>query len=97
MRAGLDIVVDDKYFTPYRPGTKPGDFIDSAEVENIKQLMLTSIDKLEKDYNNNIISNYTSWGTRYGVELATIEDAIAFLPFHDGLHSGVITALKKLV
>jgi hypothetical protein len=96
-RAGVPIVTDDKYYTPYRPDTKPGGFIDADEVAIIKDLFLSTIDQLEIDLNKGIFSNYSTWNTRYGVVMDSIETAIAFLPFHEGLHSGCITALKKLV
>jgi len=35
--------------------------------------------------------------TRYGVTLSNIEEAIRFVPFHDGLHTGCIMALKRTV
>src|SRR3954469_18424275 len=53
-RAGLDITVDDKYYTPFRPETKPERFIEADEIALIKDLMLTSLDRLETDYLDNI-------------------------------------------
>ncbi|MBK0380509.1 DinB family protein [Mucilaginibacter segetis] len=97
LRAGTEIAVDDKYFSPYRPGTKPEGFVDSTEIENIKTLLLSSADKMETDYNNGIFANYTPWIARYGVNINNAEDAINFLPFHDGLHTGYIMAIKKFV
>ncbi|MDF2433683.1 MAG: hypothetical protein JWP44_3314 [Mucilaginibacter sp.] len=96
-RAGLDIRVDEDFFQRYKPDTKPTDFIDSAEVEKISELLLTTIDQLETDYNNELFSNYTSWTTRYGVEINNIDKAINFLPFHEGLHFGYVMALKRAV
>lgn len=97
LRAGLQPRVDEKYITTYKSGTKPEQFVDEAELSEIKDVLLTSLDQLETDYENNIFSHYNAWTTRYGVELTTIEDAIGFLGFHEGLHNGYITALKRLV
>jgi hypothetical protein len=94
-RADKDIVTDDKYFTPYRPGTKPDGFIDEAEIVTIKHLLFSTIDQLETDYNKDVFANYGAWISRYGVEINTIEDAINFLPFHDGMHIGYIMAMKR--
>src|SRR6267154_696892 len=52
IRAGVLPVVEKKYITEYKPGTKPGQDVD---------------------------------------------EAIVFLPYHEGLHSGIIITLKKLV
>jgi hypothetical protein len=97
LRSGAQIVVEDKYYADYKPGTKPTQYIDAVEVEKTKNLMLSSIDKLAVDYGTEVFKNYGSFTTRYGAELTGIDDAIAFLPYHDGLHTGTIVALSKLV
>lgn len=97
IRAGVPTIVDEKYISPYKPGTKPDHYVDVQEVGIIKELLLSSLNQLETDYQKNFFENYTPWTTRYGVELANIDDTLEFLMYHEGLHSGYITALKKLV
>jgi hypothetical protein len=58
-RAGLPVTIDDKYFTPFLPTTKPGNFITSEENDRIKELFISSIDTLNTDLENNIFGNYT--------------------------------------
>lgn len=96
-RAGLPVFVADKYYTPYRPDTKPAAFVEAEDVATIKELFLSTIDQLETDVNNNLFVNYPTWKTRYGVEIDSVETALAFLPFHEGLHAGYIMALKRVV
>jgi hypothetical protein len=96
-RAGLPFVVEDKYYTPFRPDTKPERFIDAEEIAHIKELFLSSIDRLEADMQANIFTNYPAWLSRYGTTIASFEEAFAFLPFHEGLHCGYIMALKRAV
>lgn len=96
-RAGLDIVIDDKYFTPYLPGTKPEKFIDADEIEHIKGLLLSSINQLEADLQTNKFANYVGWTTRYDVTLNNIEEAVNFVPFHEGIHTGYVWALKRVI
>ena len=97
MRAGLPVITEEKYFTLYKPGTKPEQFIDADEIEKIKQLLFTTLDKLAEDYNNGAFADYKIWTTRYGVEINNIDDIISFLSFHDGLHTGYIMALKRCI
>jgi hypothetical protein len=47
-RARIEMFVEEKYFTAYRPGTKPNAFVDPAEIECMKKLFLTAIDNLKK-------------------------------------------------
>lgn len=96
-RAGLDTWVADSFFQKYKPDTKPEGYVDAAGFDEIKTLLQTSLDQLEHDYKNGIFTNYPTWTTRYGVEISSIDDAIAFLPFHEGLHIGYIMAMRKLV
>jgi hypothetical protein len=96
-RANIPFIVDDKFYTPYRPDTKPARFIESAEVDEIKELLITTIDQLDTNYQNKIFTNYPLWTSRYGVPITSIEDAINFLPFHDGMHIGYVMALKRAI
>ncbi|MEO6718949.1 MAG: DinB family protein [Ferruginibacter sp.] len=96
-RAGLNLVIDEKYFLDYKPETKPDHFIDAEQADKIKGLFLPAIDQLEEDYNNNVFANYPPWTNRYGVEHKNIDDTINFLLFHEGLHLGYIMALKRIV
>ena len=43
-----------------------------------------------------IFLKFKPWDKRYGMKLNSIDDAINFIPFHEG-HIGYIMALKKLV
>ena len=97
VRSGLKVAIDEKYFLAYKPGTKPDEFIDRVQVDAIKNLFLPAIDQLERDYYDNVFSNYPPWTNRYGVEHKNIEDTIDFLLFHEGLHLGYIMALKRMV
>lgn len=96
IRAGLKPIIQEKYLSPYLPGTKPEHFVDSAEVEVLKTLLLSSLEEFKSDYKKDFFTNYTTFTTRYGVEITSIDDAINFLPFHEGLHFGYIMALKRV-
>jgi hypothetical protein len=95
LRAGLKTVIDEELYLAYKPETKPEKFVDEAQLEAIKQLAFTTLDQLEKDYNEGIFANYVPWTTRYGVGINNIDEAIQFLPFHDGLHVGYIMAQRR--
>ncbi len=96
-RSGLQPIVQDKYIAPYSPGTKPEGFINEAELTTIKSLLISSLDEFESDYKKGFFTTYNGFITRYGVELTNIDDAINFILYHEGLHTGVVMALKKLV
>jgi hypothetical protein len=84
-------------FNKYMPGTKPDIFYDSNEEDEIKELLFSSLDSLQNDYDRQIFGAFIPWTNRYGVNLENIDDAIAYVFFHEGLHLGVIASIKKLV
>ena len=94
-RASLQMIVDNRYFITYKPDTKPEKFVSEAEVEQIKEMLVSTIEQFELDYQNNVFSAYVPWTTRYGAELNTIDEAIGFLFFHEGIHTGYVMALKR--
>ncbi|WP_261381086.1 DinB family protein [Mucilaginibacter pallidiroseus] len=96
-RAGLDTWVEDSFFQAYKPDSRPNSSVDEKGLALIKIYLTTSLDQLKTDYDNQIFANYPTWTTRYGVTIDSIDKAIAFLPFHEGLHIGYIMAMRKLV
>ncbi len=96
-RAGLPTIISDDFWERFRSGSKPDGIIHDDEIEHIKELLLTTLEKFQVDYDKKIFDNYTAWTTRYGIELTSIDDCMHFLPFHEGLHSGTITAIKRVI
>jgi hypothetical protein len=97
VRSGLEITIEEKYFSPYLSGTKPDQFLEKEEIDSIFSVLLNSMDRLATDYSNGIFKHFDPWDKRYGMKLNSIEDAINFVPFHEGMHIGYMMALKKLV
>lgn len=97
VRAGVAPVLDQPFIDTFKSGTKPERTISAAEVEQIKGLMFSTLDQLQEDYNNKAFEGYTGWSPRYGNTISNIEEAINFLPFHEGMHIGYIMAFKRLV
>lgn len=96
-RANLAPHISDDFWERFRSGTKPRGDLDAGEIADIKTMFVDTTDLLDTDYQGDIFGNYTPWTTRYGVEISNIDDALKFLLFHEGLHSGAITTMKRLV
>ena len=97
VRAGLKYHIEDQFFLSYKPGSRPDTFIDENAIEIIKELLVSTLDVFNKDVELNAFVNYTSWTTRFGAPINNIEDALAFLMLHEGLHTGYIMALKHII
>jgi hypothetical protein len=96
-RAGLPTLISNDFWHRFKSGSTPRGIINEDEIASIKQLLMITLDQLETDYKKQIFGHYTTWVTRHGVELVSIDDGIKFLLFHEGLHSGVIMAIKRSV
>ena len=96
-RGGFKLPLEQEFFNAYKPESKPAGFVTQDQVAEIKELLLSTVDQLEKDYKNKAFEGYKPWVNRYGVEHRSIEDTISFLPFHDGFHIGYIMSLKRVV
>lgn len=97
LRGKLELNIEQDFFNSFKNGSRPEREIDAEEIEKIRSLLFSSLDRVESDLEKNVFRNYPAWTTSMGIEIHSIEDAINFLPFHDGLHLGCITSLKKLV
>jgi hypothetical protein len=97
VRAGLQPKVAASFMAAYKPGTKPEGTVDEARIAQIKSLLFATLDVLAQDYNASLWQQYPAWQTRYGVTIDSIESAVSFLLFHEGLHSGIIMAQKRVI
>jgi len=66
-----------------------------VEVNDIKDLLFSTIEKTEEDYKNDVFQNYKTYTVTTKNTLTNVEEAIEFNNFHEGIHLGYILALKK--
>ena len=96
--SNLPLSISEDMVKKYAKGTAPKKEISIEEFNTIKTLLVNLVDKTESDYATGIFNNYLGYQpSTANVYLGTIEDAIQFNNFHEGMHLGIIFALKKLV
>ncbi len=95
--SGLPMMIDDEMVDLYRKGTKTERPATAEEVSEIKKLLFTTLDKTEKDLSNDIFKNYNDYETSTGFVLKSVEDAMNFNNYHEGIHLGYILALRKAI
>ncbi|MGY5352424.1 DinB family protein [Wenyingzhuangia sp. IMCC45533] len=96
--SGLKALVSDELINSYKKGTDAHNLIiDEKEWEYIKNQFIELPQKLAKDYSNGCFEGYSGYTTSVKVELDSIEKAIDFNNFHEGVHLGVVLSQKKLV
>ncbi|MBT8186546.1 MAG: DinB family protein [Croceitalea sp.] len=95
--SGLPLVIDDALVKKYEKGTYPKGVPNDVEFENIKKLLFSTIEQTKHDLENGLFVNFTPYMTTPKIPLNSVEDAIAFNMFHEGIHLGTIMALAKTI
>lgn len=96
--SSLPTMVDGDFIAKYRKGTRPEADATEKDVEELKSLVFLTVEATEKDFNNGRFTEFK----RYELSsiksvLNSVEDAIHFNNFHEGLHLGYIMALNKAI
>jgi hypothetical protein len=95
--SGLPMMISDELVEKYRKGTKPEYNVTQAEVDEIKSLLLKTIDQTKEDFDNKIFLNYDEYPTSTGFVLNSAKDAMVFNNFHEGLHIGIMMGIRKFL
>lgn len=97
--SGLEVGLKEDFVAVYRKGAAPlkDKPVGQAELDEIMSLLDTTLDQMEKDFENGVFKEYQSYETSYGAQLNSVQDAVIFNNIHEGVHLGYIMALKKIV
>lgn len=94
---GLPTLTTKEEVAMFKTGTSPADWPNKPEISRLLVLLDETGPKLQADYAAALFTNFHPYTTSTGIELQTIEDALAFNNFHEGLHLGTILALRNFV
>lgn len=95
--SGLPLQVSDELIAKYSKGTKPEADVSQEEVNEIRNLLTQTLFQTEKDYTNNVFKNYNQYTTSMGFDLKNVQDALDFVSYHEGIHTGIIMGIKKFI
>lgn len=95
--SGLDCSISKEMIANFQKGTTPTSIISETEFKTIKEQFLELPNKLKEDYSKGVFKNYNEYTTSVEITLNSIEDAIIFNLYHEGIHLGIILQLLKFV
>lgn len=95
--SGLPMKVSDQFIAKYSKGTKPEADVSQAEVDEIRDLLSSTLDQTVKDFNAKAFVAYNAYTTSMGFDLKNVADAFNFVSYHEGIHTGVIMSIRKFV
>ena len=95
--SGLNCLCPDELIETHRKGTFPTTTFTQEEFDEVLELFAGLPDTLKEDFEAGLFEDYQEYPTSTGVVLNSMEIAIPFNNFHEGIHYGIIRAIKKLV
>lgn len=95
--SGLKVRVPESFVEKFKKGTVPDGTATDVEIKEIADFLISTAEWAKEDYENGLFTDYNTYTTSLNVTLNTVEDAMAFNVFHEGLHLGAILGLQKVV
>ena len=97
--SGLSLLISEEMEDLYKNGSKPTCSTTQAEVEVIKKLLLSTVEKTKTDFRTtNFFQNYNEFTTKStGFTIDSALTALEFNNFHEGVHYGIMLQIKKFL
>lgn len=95
--SGLPMYVADEFVAKYGKGSKPMNNVTQQEVNEIKELLFSTLEQTRNDFQEGVFKEYNAYTTSTNSTIKSVKDAIEFNNFHEGIHLGYILAMKKLI
>lgn len=95
--ANLPMMISNEMVDKFKKGTKPEHNVTQAEVDELKVLLFSTVEKTRKDYSENLFQSYNEFTSMSGFTIKSAADAIAFNNYHEALHTGIMMQIRKLI
>lgn len=95
--SNVQMLLDSEYIKAFRKGTKTEQDASQDDIEYLKSLLISTIEKTQSDYAAGIFTTFTPYTVSTKSTLTNVEEAIEFNNFHEGIHLGYILAMKNTI
>lgn len=93
--SGLQMRVPQELVDKFMKGTVPDGTATDDEMKQVSAFLFSTLEWTREDYDTDLFKEYHEYTTSNNVTLKSVDDAITFNIFHEGLHLGAILALQK--
>jgi hypothetical protein len=98
VRSGVKPDLEIAFRAKYGKDSKPESFISQDEIDELKKLLVSTVNAIEDDVKNGVFKNITPYASStYRYEMHSIEEILTCTLAHDSLHYGYALAQRKLV
>jgi hypothetical protein len=91
----LPMLVSDQFVEKFRKGTQTEFDATKENVDQLKKLLFSTLEQTKLDFDNGLFKSYQPYTVSTKSTLKTVEEAIEFNNFHEGIHLGYILAMKN--
>jgi hypothetical protein len=95
--SGLPMYISDALFETYRNGSKPLGTTTQVEVDELKNLLFSLLEKTKEDYAAGKFVHYKEYTTGTGFHLASSKEALEFNNYHEAMHLGFMMNIRKFI
>ena len=93
----LTMMISDEMVEKYKKGTKPEHNVNQKEVDEIKAVLFSTLEKTRNDFGKNKFQKYNEFTSMSGFTIRTTADAIVFNNYHEALHTGIMMQIRKFI
>ena len=94
----LPLLVPPDWVERYAKGTVPdNEAVPESEITQLEELLLSTMEQTREDFRKGVFKTYKPYTTSTSVRLGSVEEALAFNVYHEGLHLGAVLALQKAI
>ncbi len=98
LRSSVQPQFEIPFLEKYMKGTKPEYNVSEEEINVLKDELLKSIDRIEQDYQAKAFEKFVPFATAtYKYTVQNIDEMLLCCLAHDNMHTGQVSALRKLV
>lgn len=95
--SGLPTMISTGMIEKYQKGTKPEHNVTQEEVDEMKVLLFSTLEKTKQDFAENVFQNYLEFTSMSGFTMKSAANAIEFNNYHEAMHTGIMMQIRKFI
>jgi len=97
MRSGLPMYISNEFMESFKIGSSPASWKITPDVDEVKRLLIDTVDHLESDLEFGLFVNYEPFELPIGFQVKNHVQALQAANYHEAEHSGRIFTYLKLL
>lgn len=97
MRSGLPMYISNEFMESFKIGSSPASWKFTPDVNELKHLLIDTVNRLELDLEAGLFVNYTPFELSIGFQVRNHVQALQAANYHEAEHSGRIFMYLKLL